>query len=272
MIDTFEHILYQNRTYSVLLLKNVKEIEMHIEKISDFRKDTDTKTDDKEEKDIFRQMCERLHLDSSRGPLPPLPDNQRPRAMLARNNEKVLFTNIRIVETGNKGKSIFADENIKKGDSIFSFIGVTVPSEEGSYKSLQINKDLCLESTEGFDNNLNHSCAPNCFIDFEQNPKQPVLVALRDIKKGEELSFDYNTTDYDLNDPRAMYSFLCHCQAPDCVGEIRGYKSLMPEQKRKISPFLAPFLREIYEEEIREYDAGSQSKGRGAQLDNDSGR
>lgn len=223
---------------------------MFPEKSLDRGKAIETKTDGKAKKDFLRQKCERLHLDSARDHLPPLPDSQRPRAMLSRNNEEILFTNIRIVETREKGKSIIVDENIKKGDSIFSFIGVTMPIDEGSYKSLQINKDLCLESTEGFDNNLNHSCTPNCYIDFKQNPNQPVLVALRDIKKGEELSFDYNTTDYNLNDPKFMESFLCRCHAPNCLGEIKGYKYLTPEQKREISPFLAPFLKKIYDENL----------------------
>lgn len=202
-------------------------------------------------KDILRQLCEKLHLDSAGDHLLPLPDGQRPRALLSRNNEKILFTNIRIVETRYKGNSIIADENIKRGDSIFSLIGVALPVAEATDKSLQITDDLCLESTEGFDNNLNHSCDPNCYFDFKDT-KRPVLVALRDIKKGEELSFDYNTTDYDL--PSNTGSFDCHCHAPKCLGEIKGYKYLTPEQKRGISPFLAPFLRKIYDEEIREHE------------------
>jgi hypothetical protein len=221
---------------------------------SDRGKAIETKTDGKAKKDILRQMCEKLHLDPARDHLPPFPDSQRPRAMLSRNNEEILFANIRIVETRDKGRSVIVDENIKKGDSIFSFIGVAIPIDEGSYKSLQINEDLYLESTEGFDNNLNHSCAPNCYIDFKQNPNQPELVALRDIKKGEELSFDYNTTDYDLKDPKCRYFFPCQCHAPNCLGEIKGYKYLTPEQKREISPYLAPFLRKIYDEEIREHE------------------
>lgn len=232
---------------------------MLLEKSSDRGKAIETKTDEKAERDIYREVCGKFHLDSI-GRLPPLPDDQRPRAMLSRNHEETLFTNIRIVETIDKGKSILADEDIKKGKPIFSFIGVTVPRGKESYKALQISEDLYLESTLGFDNNLNHSCDPNCYINFEQKPNEPVLVALRDIKKGEELSFDYNTTDDNLVDPNSMHAFSCRCQAPNCLGEIKGFKSLTFEQKREISPFLAPFLRKKYEEEIREQeDLGNQA-------------
>jgi hypothetical protein len=216
--------------------------------LSDRGKAIETKIDGKAKKDILRQICDKLHLDSV-DHLPPLPDGECPRALFSRNNEKTLFTNLQIVETTDKGKSIIADENIQKGDSIFSFIGVALPLNEASYKSWQITDDLCIESTEGFDNSLNHSCNPNCYINFEQNPNQPVLVALRDIKKGEELSFDYNTTDYNLKDLKVPESFHCQCKASNCLGEIKGYKYLTPEQKSKISPYLAPYLRK-YEKEI----------------------
>ncbi len=161
--------------------------------------------------------------------------------------------NIRIVGTIDKGNSIIAAQNFETREVIFPFIGKLVPLDEATDKSLQITDDLCIESTVDFDNNLNHSCNPNCYIDFT-NMKQPVLVAIRNIEKGEELSFNYNATDYDLLDPRCECPFTCKCNAPNCLGEIKGYKYLTPEQKREISPYLAPFLKAIYEKETREHE------------------
>jgi hypothetical protein len=249
---------------------------MDLEKSSDRGKAIETKNNGKAKKDIYRQLCEKYHLDpatdhlphissqklraentdhpvESRKEAPSLPDDQYHQAMLSRDNEKILFTNIQIVETIDKGNSIIANENFEARDVIFPFIGELVPLDEATDKSLQITDDFCIESTAGFDNNLNHSCNPNCYIDFT-NRNQPVLVALRDIKKGEELSFNYNATDYDLYDPRCTCSFHCNCGAPNCLEEIKGYKYLTPEQKREISPYLAPYLRKIYEEEFREHE------------------
>jgi hypothetical protein len=58
---------------------------------------------------------------------------------------------------------------------------------------------------------LNHSCAPNAAFDARR------LVAIRAIKASEQITFDYNTTEYDLSSP-----FECHCGSDDCVGVVRG--------------------------------------------------
>ena len=58
---------------------------------------------------------------------------------------------------------------------------------------------------------LNHSCEPNAAFDDRR------LVALRRIEGAEQITFDYNTTEYDLASP-----FECHCGSPDCCGVVRG--------------------------------------------------
>ena len=58
---------------------------------------------------------------------------------------------------------------------------------------------------------LNHSCEPNA--KFEN----PNLVAIREIKASEQITFDYNTTEYDLATP-----FECHCKSDGCCGLVRG--------------------------------------------------
>ena len=58
---------------------------------------------------------------------------------------------------------------------------------------------------------LNHSCEPNAEFDDIN------LVAAREIKASQEITFDYNTTEYDLAVP-----FECHCGADSCCGLVRG--------------------------------------------------
>ena len=58
---------------------------------------------------------------------------------------------------------------------------------------------------------LNHSCEPNA--KFENRN----LVAIREIKASEQITFDYNTTEYDLATP-----FECHCKSDGCCGLVRG--------------------------------------------------
>ena len=59
---------------------------------------------------------------------------------------------------------------------------------------------------------INHSCAPNC--EAQWDGEHIWIVALRDIKAGEELTFNYG---YDLED---YQDHPCRCGASGCVGYI----------------------------------------------------
>ncbi|MCX6902363.1 MAG: SET domain-containing protein-lysine N-methyltransferase [Verrucomicrobia bacterium] len=59
---------------------------------------------------------------------------------------------------------------------------------------------------------LNHSCSPNCEAELIEG--KIWIVACRDIKAGEEVTFDYG---YDLEDYR---EHPCQCGSPQCVGYI----------------------------------------------------
>lgn len=81
---------------------------------------------------------------------------------------------------------------------------------------------------------LNHACEPNAALQGR------TLVARRWIRPGEEVTFDYLTTEYDLAEP-----FSCSCGAPSCRGVIRGFRHLTPAQQRALWPELAPHLRAL---------------------------
>jgi hypothetical protein len=60
---------------------------------------------------------------------------------------------------------------------------------------------------------LNHSCAPNTFLDIEAG----CVVALRELRIEEELTFFYPSTEWIMQSP-----FECACAAPHCQKQIRG--------------------------------------------------
>ena len=122
-----------------------------------------------------------------------------------------------------KGKGLFARESIRKGEVVFVKSGHIGSKGEalrydrklGEY-SLQIADDIFLfptteeevKSTAIF---INHSCDPNVGPDG-----QIIFVALRDIKAGEELCYDYAmTTDYN-------YELKCECGSKQCRKVITG--------------------------------------------------
>lgn len=79
---------------------------------------------------------------------------------------------------------------------------------------------------------LNHACAPNTRLVGR------TLLARSDIQVGDEVTFDYDTTEWDMAAP-----FACHCGAASCRGVIRGYRHLTPAQREQLVD-AAPHLRE----------------------------
>ncbi len=84
---------------------------------------------------------------------------------------------------------------------------------------------------------LNHSCRPNAYFRGHD------LLALRKIEAWEQITFDYNTTEFELATP-----FACSCGAAQCCGLVRGFRHLtVTEQVRRASilaDYLCVFLNE----------------------------
>jgi hypothetical protein len=74
---------------------------------------------------------------------------------------------------------------------------------------------------------MNHSCDANCRV------RGDCLVAVRPIRPGEEVTFNYNATEYAM-----ACQFICRCGSPICVGQIRGYKYLAPTDRERLRPLL----------------------------------
>ncbi|MFN9785894.1 MAG: SET domain-containing protein-lysine N-methyltransferase [Planctomycetia bacterium] len=82
---------------------------------------------------------------------------------------------------------------------------------------------------------LNHSCEPSVRVQGRD------LVAIRAIKAFEELSFDYETTEWDMASP-----FTCRCGA--CEGRVvRGFRWLSADERVRRLGALAPHLKERLE-------------------------
>ena len=133
-----------------------------------------------------------------------------------------------------KEKILVTIKNIEKDEVLFNFerkfldhpIKTSLQVDEGLH---QISSDP--ESIENF---LNHSCEPNGYIDFQDL----TFRALRNIKMGEELTFNYLTTEWDMAN-----KFDCECLSKYCFKKIKGFKYLTFIQKSRLSPLLSPFLK-----------------------------
>lgn len=67
---------------------------------------------------------------------------------------------------------------------------------------------------------INHSCQPNVVFDVDAN----VVRAIADIASGEEFTFFYPSTEWEMDEP-----FDCNCGTLACLGRITGASQLSPE-------------------------------------------
>jgi len=79
-----------------------------------------------------------------------------------------------------------------------------------------------------------HSCAPSGKIVVSEQATGGWTVQVestRDLSKGEWVTFDYNSTEWDMQSP-----FDCACGAPSCRKSIKGAKYLSKEDAAALLP------------------------------------
>jgi SET domain-containing protein len=65
---------------------------------------------------------------------------------------------------------------------------------------------------------INHSCAPNCETVIENS--RVFIEAIRNIKPGDELGYDYQLTWESTDDPVELENYACRCGAKRCRGTM----------------------------------------------------
>ncbi|MFW9995217.1 MAG: SET domain-containing protein [Candidatus Odinarchaeota archaeon] len=141
---------------------------------------------------------------------------------------------------------VYARENVKEGELLLVWGGKVVTEKqlgelalEAQQHSVQIEEGLYLASSEQLEpaDMVNHSCDPNAWI-----RGQIVLVARRDIKAGEEVCFDYATTDGSPYD-----EFDCTCGATGCRGRVTGNDWQLPELQERYRGYFSFYLEQRIE-------------------------
>jgi hypothetical protein len=118
------------------------------------------------------------------------------------------------LDKNGKGKQLITTSAIEKGKAFHKLTDYTVISSP-TFTSIQLNRDISIE--EFYVAHLNHSCEPTVTVDTTRL----ALIAARDIASGEELTFFYPSTEWDMTAP-----FPCLCGSPRCLGLILGAKYL----------------------------------------------
>jgi hypothetical protein len=120
------------------------------------------------------------------------------------------------------GKGVFTESDIAAGTEVLQFQGdlKEVSDLEDLTHCLQVGESTFLTSAGGMDDFINHSCEPTCGVRL--TPDQRVIVfALRDLKAGTEITFDYATTQSGEHE-----TLRCLCKKPGCRKLIGGFRDL----------------------------------------------
>jgi len=141
-------------------------------------------------------------------------------------------------------RGVFAKRNIPEGMRIIEYVGEKVTKAEsdrradiplaraqknkecGAVYLFELNKRYDLDGDVPYNTAkyINHSCNPNCETDIIRG--HIWIIALRDINKGEELSYNYGYGYEDFQEHE------CKCGADNCVGYILD-EDHWPKLRRK---------------------------------------
>ncbi len=139
------------------------------------------------------------------------------------------------------GRGVFAREKVRAKEVLVVWGGEVVTgdmlhdmSDDKHRLSIQIEEDLYLVTgEEGPADWVNHSCDPNAGL-----VGQIALVALRDVRVGEEICFDYATSDGSRYD-----EFECHCGGKTCRHHVTGDDWKLPELQRRYAGHFSPYIQ-----------------------------
>lgn len=131
------------------------------------------------------------------------------------------------------GKGMFAEEPIRKGESVVIWGGEYTDTEnalkakETGRVVMQWDDDIWTVEDRGSDDTyyINHSCDPNLWM-----KDISTLIARRDIGKNEELIADYALWEADEN---YVSKWECECGSPLCRHRITGRDWRLPELQQR---------------------------------------
>jgi uncharacterized protein len=138
------------------------------------------------------------------------------------------------------GRGVFASRKIPAGTCIVEYEGERISWKEAVRRESAKAADdfhtffFSLDSGKIIDGGsqgndarwINHACEPNC--EAREEDGRVFIHALRDIRRGEELNYDYGLIMEQRHTPALKRAYACLCGAPTCRHTL-----LAPKRKKK---------------------------------------
>ncbi len=143
------------------------------------------------------------------------------------------------------GRGVYAIKPIPKGTRIFEYLGERVshyeadsryelkPDDDGhTFLFIVDGRTVIDAAVDGNDARfINHSCDPNCETIIEN--RRVFIEAIRPIRPGEELGYDYQLTWESTDEPQELALYDCRCGAKNCRGSMLDPVPLDKKKKKQ---------------------------------------
>ena len=143
---------------------------------------------------------------------------------------------IEVRRSGVHGQGGFATREIRRGERIIEYKGERMPWDAASedpddpHTFLFGLSESNIVINAGIGGNdarwINHSCDPNC--EAVEEGDRVFIYALRDLRPGEELFYDYGLEIDEPRSPETEKQFQCMCGSSNCRGTL-----LAPKERAK---------------------------------------
>ncbi|WP_096696967.1 SET domain-containing protein [Polaromonas sp. AER18D-145] len=143
------------------------------------------------------------------------------------------------------GKGVFAVQDLAEGETLIEYVGEVVtwkealrrhphdPKDPNHTFYFHIDEKHVIDAKYGGNSSrwINHSCNPNCEADEQDG--RVFIKALRNIKAGDELFYDYGLIIDAPYTKKLLAEYPCWCGAKNCRGTLLAPKDDKPGKKEK---------------------------------------
>ncbi len=149
---------------------------------------------------------------------------------------------IQVRRSGVHGKGVFALQDLAEGETLIEYVGEVISWDEAQDRHphdpkdpnhtfyFHVNEDRVIDALFGGNSSrwINHSCNPNCEADEDND--RIFIKAIRNIKAGEELNYDYGLIIDEPYTKKLKAEYPCWCGSANCRG------TLLSPKERKDTP------------------------------------
>ncbi len=155
---------------------------------------------------------------------------------MSRNITQAGRRRLQIRRSGVHGKGVYALQDIAQGETLIEYVGEIIswleaqerhphdPADPNHTFYFHVDESRVIDALYGGNASrwINHACDPNCEADDQDG--RIFIKALRNIRAGEELNYDYGLIIEERYTPKLKAEYPCWCGTKNCRGTLLAPK------------------------------------------------